>query len=117
MVGLASQLAATNKRHSADAIPDPYHDVEQILMRLVSGDSDFEGEEFDGRSYTLHVIIDWLARRLWRQRLAPDVARDPLGFSSWNFSRQHPIGISRPTTVTVCWSRGQPANLRAGRLY
>ena len=51
MVGLASRLAAANKRHSADALPDPYHDVEQVLMRLVSGDSDFEGEEFDGRSY------------------------------------------------------------------
>ena len=44
----------------------------------VSGDSAFEDEEFDGRSYMLHVVVDWIARRLWRQGLAgiwPDITR------------------------------------------
>ena len=78
MLALAHTLATANKRHSLKALPDPYHDLEQILMWQVSGDSDFEGEEFDGRSYMLHVVVDWIARRLWRQGLAsmwPDITR------------------------------------------
>ena len=78
MVALASTLATVNKRHSSEALPDPYHDLEQILMRQVSGDSDFDDEEFDGRSYMLHVAVDWIARRLSRQRLAsiwPEITR------------------------------------------
>ncbi len=70
MMALASTLTRVNRRHSPEALADPYHDLEQILMKRASGDTDFEGEEFDGRSYMLHVAIDWLARRLWRQRLA-----------------------------------------------
>lgn len=70
MLGLASVLASVNRRHSTEALPDPYHDVEQVLMNRVAGDSDFEGEEFDGRSYMLHVAVDWIARRLWRRGLA-----------------------------------------------
>ena len=78
MLALASRIATANRRHSPDALPDPYHGPEQILMNRVSGDSDFEDENFDGRSYTLHVAIDWIARRLWRQRLAamwPEITR------------------------------------------
>ena len=66
---------------------------------------------------TLHVLIDWIARGLWRQRLAgmwPEITR--VQFMEFP-PRLHPIGISRPTTIAVCWSRGQPANLRAGPLY
>ena len=59
-----------NQRHSAGALADPCHDTEQILLQQVGADSDLEGEEFDGRSYMLHVAIEWLTRRLWRQHLA-----------------------------------------------
>ena len=52
------------------ALPDPYHSTEQVLLRRTDAASDLEGEEFDGHAYTLHVAVEWLARRLWRQHLA-----------------------------------------------
>ena len=70
MLSLVRDLSKLNQRHSAEALADPYHDTEQILLQRVGADSDLEGEEFDGRSYMLHVAIEWLARRLWRQHLA-----------------------------------------------
>ena len=77
LIELAASLARTNKRHSPVAMPDPYHDVEEVLMRLM-GDPDSGDEEFDGNSYMLHVIVDRIARRLWRQALAgvwPEITR------------------------------------------
>lgn len=70
MLSLVHTLSKLNQRHSSIALADPYHDTEQVLLHQVGEDSDLEGEEFDGRSYMLHVTIDWLARRLWRQNLA-----------------------------------------------
>ncbi len=69
MLSLVRTLATVNQRHSRGALADPYHDLEQVLLHQMGADSDLEGEEFDGRSYMLHVGIDWLARRLWRQHL------------------------------------------------
>lgn len=70
MLSLVRTLATVNQRHSRVALADPYHDLEQVLLHQMGADSDLDGEEFDGRSYMLHVGIDWLARRLWRQHLA-----------------------------------------------
>lgn len=70
ILSLAATLSSCNQRHSSRALPDPYHDTEQVLMHQIGADSDLGEEEFDGRSYTLHVAIEWLARRLWRQHLA-----------------------------------------------
>jgi hypothetical protein len=70
MLSLVRTLATVNQRHSREALADPYHDLEQVLLHQMGADSDLEGEEFDGRSYMLHLGIDWLARRLWRQHLA-----------------------------------------------
>ena len=50
------------------AIPDPYHRVEECLLKAVSDDGDEEG--FDGHAYTLHVGAEWLARRGYRDLLA-----------------------------------------------
>ena len=70
MLSLVRTLSKLNQRHSAGALADPYHDTEQVLLQKIDADSDLEGEEFDGRSYMLHVAIEWLVRRLWRQHLA-----------------------------------------------
>ena len=110
MLAFASQLTTANQRHSTSALPDPYHDVDQILMRLVSGDSDFEDEEFDGRSYMLHVMIDWIARSLWRQHLAgmwSDITR----VEFMEFRPSTPDRYLAPTDddgVLASWFAGQP---------
>ena len=70
MLFLVRTLSKLNQRHSGQALADPYHDTEQVLLQQIGADSDLEGEKFDGRSYMLHVAIEWLARRLWRQQLA-----------------------------------------------
>ena len=70
MVSLVGLISMLNQRDSREAIADPYHDTEQVLLHQLGADSDLEGEEFDGRSYMLHVAIEWLARRLLRQHLA-----------------------------------------------
>jgi hypothetical protein len=70
MLSLVRSLSKANQRDSKEALADPYHDLEQVLLHQLGADSDLEGEEFDGRSYTLHVGVEWLARRLWRQHLA-----------------------------------------------
>lgn len=78
MLSLVYTLATSNRRHSEVALPDPYHDVEQILLQRVSGESDLATEEFDGRSYGLNVAVEWVARRLWRRHLAamwPEITR------------------------------------------
>jgi hypothetical protein len=69
-------LSKQNQRHSRSALPDPYHDTEHVLLHQYGDESNLDGEEFDGRSYMLHIGIEWLARRLWRQNLAmmwPDI--------------------------------------------
>ena len=70
MLSFVRSLSKLNQRHSGGALTDPYYDTEQVLLRQIGADSDLDGEEFDGRSYMLHVTIEWLARRLWRQNLA-----------------------------------------------
>ena len=70
MLSLVRTLSKLNQRHSNGALADPYHDVEQVLLEQIGADSDLEGEQFDGRSYMLHVGIEWLARRGLRKPLA-----------------------------------------------
>jgi hypothetical protein len=77
-ISLVRTLATMNQRHSGAALADPYHDIEQVLLHQIGADSDLEGEEFDGRSYMLHVAVEWVTRRLWRQHLAmmwPDITQ------------------------------------------
>jgi hypothetical protein len=69
-LSLLNTLVSLNQRHSPNALPDPYHDPEQVIAWHLNMESDCDGEEFDGRSYTLHIAVEWLARRLWRQFLA-----------------------------------------------
>ena len=115
MLALASTLATVNKRDSLRALPDPYHDVEQILMSWESGDSDLEGEEFAGCSYMLHVVIDWIARRLWRQGLArmwPEITT----VQFLEFRPSAPDRYLAPEDddgILTEWSAGQPQSWAA----
>lgn len=70
MISLVRKLSSRNQQQSHDALADPYHDTEQVLLHRWGADSDLEWEQFDGRSYMLFVAIEWLARRLLRQDLA-----------------------------------------------
>lgn len=70
MIALVRVLSKQNQQQSHNALADPYHDTEQVLLHQWGADSDLDGEQFDGRSYMLFVAIEWLARRLWRQTLA-----------------------------------------------
>jgi len=55
-------------------LPDPYHAVEEVLrMHFPLGQEgldDISQEDFEGHSYSLRTLIEWVARRLRRQSLA-----------------------------------------------
>lgn len=59
----ARGVATANQNRSPDAIPDPYHSFEDCLKRTAGADVPLPDEQFDGNAYTLHVALDWLARR------------------------------------------------------
>src|SRR5207247_3686537 len=48
------------------------------LLHSVNADSPIDEEEFAGEAHTLHIAIDWLVRRGYRQlveKLWPDITR------------------------------------------
>jgi len=74
----ARALSAANQPGSQTAVPDPYHSINDVLLHSVSADSPIDEEEFAGEAHTLHIAIDWLVRRGYRQlveKLWPDITR------------------------------------------
>lgn len=74
----AAGLAHANQRRSESALPDPYHDFDDVLRRTFGAEVPFPDERFDGNAYTLHVVIDWMARRGARNEISeiwPQVTR------------------------------------------
>lgn len=66
--GWASDLVRGNHPSSEEGIPDPYHSVREVqLARLTSDHTFLDEEQFTGKSYTFHIAVEWLARRLFRQ--------------------------------------------------
>jgi hypothetical protein len=65
VVKWANTLIRANQMGSPLALADPYHRFNDIL--LASLDEEDIEERFDGHAYTLHIAIDWLARRNLRQ--------------------------------------------------
>ena len=115
MLSLVRDLSKMNQRHSAGALADPYHDTEQILLQQVGADSDLEGEEFDGRSYMLHVAIEWLTRRLWRQHLAmmwPDITQVQF-FEFQPSSPDQYLAVQDDAGELKMWFAGQPQSWAA----
>ncbi len=51
-------------------LPDPYHDLSDVIeTQLGLGDS-FRKESFLGQSYTLESLVNLLAKRSWRKKLS-----------------------------------------------
>jgi hypothetical protein len=66
------ELAVANAKRpedGADAVPDPYHTLEECLLRQLDVDDAQSRERFSGRAYTSHIAIEWLARRKYRARV------------------------------------------------
>ena len=110
MLSLTHTLSMQNRRRSPNPLPDPYHDTEQVLLHQIGADSDLDGEEFDGRSYTLHVAVEWLARRLLRQHLAmmwPAITR--VQFFEFNpSSPDRYLAVEDDEGELKIWFAGQP---------
>ena len=110
MLALVRTLSTLNQRQSPEALADPYHDTEQILLHELGADSDLEGEEFDGRSYMLHTAIEWLARRLLRQHLAmmwSDITRVQFVEFQPSSPDQY-LSVEDENGELKMWSAGQP---------
>ena len=91
-------------------LADPYHDTEQVLLQQLAADSDLDGETFDGCSYMLHVAIEWLARRLWRQNLAmmwEDITRVQFLEFQPSSPNQY-LAVEDDDGELKAWSAGQP---------
>lgn len=85
-------LIQRNQSGGVDPLPDPYHGIEDLLMRSLGFEVENPLERFDGHVYTSHVAIEWLARRLRRQAVA----------AMWtNYTRLTTVEFrtSRPTMV------------------
>jgi hypothetical protein len=71
-------IAIANQPQSSSAIADPYHSIEEVLLSSVGGESPADSETFGGQSYTLHVLLEWFARRNYREvaaKLWPNITR------------------------------------------
>lgn len=115
MLSLVLTISKLNQRHSAGALADPYHDTEQVLLHAYGADSDLDGEQFDGRSYTLNVGIEWLARRLLRQHLAsiwPDITRVQLYEFRPSIPEQY-LAVEDGEGELKVWFAGQPQSWSA----
>jgi hypothetical protein len=72
----ARALTITNAPNSEGGAPDPYHSFEEVLRSQLGSEADLEDEQFVGEAYTLHIAVDWFARRGARvllERLWPSV--------------------------------------------
>jgi len=50
-LSLVRTLAAVNQRDSGNAVPDPYHDAEEVLLYRLGGDSGLEPAQLDARAF------------------------------------------------------------------
>jgi hypothetical protein len=66
--GWLADLAENNQPHSSDAIPNPYYPAEEVTLWHAGGAESPE-ERFAGVAYSLHLSVDWLARRAYREPL------------------------------------------------
>jgi hypothetical protein len=78
VAALASELATANQPRGSTSLADPYHSFEEVLLHQLGVDSPLDEEDFEGEAYTLHVAVDWMVRRDYREaldRFWPSVAR------------------------------------------
>lgn len=73
-----NELATVNQPKSPNAIPDPYHSFQEVLLHALVDGAELEEEKFEGNVYTLIPCIDWLTRRKGRplvEKLWPQATR------------------------------------------
>jgi hypothetical protein len=76
--GWASELIVANQPGSGRAIADPYHAIEDVLLMNFGEEFSASEETFAGETYTVHIALEWLARRGVRelvQDLYPNATR------------------------------------------
>jgi hypothetical protein len=56
-------LSLLNHPDKENGVPDPYHSINETLLAQVDAGEHYDGESFVGEAYTLHVAVEWLARR------------------------------------------------------
>lgn len=75
VVSIVEAIAKLNGPENKNVkLADPYHDIDEVLRMYFplgqEGLNDIDQEDFEGHSYSLQGLIEWLARRLRRQSLA-----------------------------------------------
>ena len=75
VLSLVQAIAKLNgPENQGPRLPDPYHAIDEVLRMYFplgrDGLNDIDQEDFEGHSYSLQSLIEWLARRLRRQSLA-----------------------------------------------
>lgn len=109
---IAHELAAANQPNSENAVADPYHSIEEVLLHGVGGQTHLDDEDCAGEVYTLHVLVDWLARRGYRgeaSKLWPNVSRLHL----CEFRPGTPDGLlahDDPSGRLMTWALPQPTS-------
>lgn len=108
----AGALTITNAPDSAGGAPDPYHSFEEVLRFQLGTDAVLEEENFLGEAYTLHIALDWFARRDARivvEKLWPSVTK--LHFAETHTSS--PAGLlahNDPDATLETWAPAAPAS-------
>lgn len=109
---VAQELTTANQPERDNAVADPYHSIEEVLLHGVGGQTSLDDEVFSGEVYTLHVLIDWFARRGYRGQAAklwPSVTR--LHFCEFHPST--PAGVlahDDPNGKLATWALPQPTS-------
>jgi hypothetical protein len=109
---IAQELSSANQPNSNEAVPDPYHSIDEVLLHRVGGQTTLDDEDFAGEVYTLHVLIDWFARRNYRGQAAklwPNASR--LHFCE--FRPSTPAGVlahDDPRGKLATWALPQPTS-------
>lgn len=78
VVSWAQGLIIANNPESKNGAPDPYHSLSDVLLYTMGAESVLDEEQFSGEAYTIHVAVEWLARRGYRgilERLWPAITR------------------------------------------
>ncbi len=78
LLGLIKSICHANLGKNSPGLPDPYHDILEVLSAQVEPDKPPRSENYRGRSYTLEALVHLVARRGWRQQLRwlwPDITR------------------------------------------
>lgn len=88
--------------HPGRGLPDPYHDIEEVVMKTLCLDGSRWEETHAGRSYGLETLVQLFARRNWRREMRwlwPDVSR----VNYCTFTPDH--------QWQLCWWRSESGDL------